>query len=33
VTQIVTMALASAAMPLLAGVGSTAGSASTEGVG
>ena len=33
VTQIVTVALASAAMPLLAGVGSTAGSASTEGVG
>jgi hypothetical protein len=33
VTQIVTVALASSAMPLLAGVGSTAGSASTEGVG
>ena len=33
VTQIVTVALASAAMPLLAGVGSTAASASTEGVG
>ena len=33
VTQIVTVALASAAIPLLAGVGSTAGSASTEGVG
>jgi O-antigen/teichoic acid export membrane protein len=33
VTQIVTVALASAAMPLLAGVGSTAGPASTEGVG
>jgi len=33
VTQIVTVALASAAMPVLAGVGSAAGSASTEGVG
>jgi O-antigen/teichoic acid export membrane protein len=33
VTQIVTVALASAAMPLVAGVGSTAASASTEGVG
>ena len=33
VTQIVTVALASAAMPLLAGVGSTARSAATEGVG